>query len=90
MGAVGGAITGELHVRQGGVGTVIAREAHLQQSVARAVVGYRVTMGPQSAALIVIARQVDGQVRAFLDWRAGAAFGVVFGLVVAVLGRRRR
>ena len=92
MGALGAALAGEVSVTQGIARTVVAREVHLEQSLAQSILADRVTMKPGSAALIVIARRVDGQVRAFLDWRGALALGAGIGAAVALFrprGRRR-
>jgi hypothetical protein len=90
MGALGFALTGDLEVHQSAVRSVIAREAHLEQSVTRTVIAQDVHMDRGSFALVVIARRVDGQVRAILDWRGAIAFGAAAGLVISVLRRGRR
>lgn len=92
MGALGAALAGEVSVTQGFARTVVAREVHLDQALAQSILADRVTMKAGSAALIIIARRVDGQVRALLDWRGALALGAGIGAVVALFrprGRRR-
>jgi hypothetical protein len=85
-GSVGAAAAGELHVQQGIASNVIAREATLDQGLVRTLIAAHVTVTRPSAALVVIAGKVDGEVRALLDWRGALAFGLGFGLIAA-LGR---
>jgi hypothetical protein len=87
MGALGFALTGDLTMSQSGARTLLAREAHLEQSVAQTVIAEQVHMERGSNALIVIARRVDGEVRALLDWRGAVAFGVAVGIVLSIFRR---
>jgi len=89
-GSVGAAAAGELHVQQGIASNVIAREATLDQGLVRNLIAARVTVTRPSAALVVIAGRVDGEVRALLDWRGALAFGLGFGLVAAVARALRK
>jgi hypothetical protein len=43
-----------------------------------------------SGVLFLIARKVDGNVKAVLDWRGALAFGAAFGVVASLFRRRRR
>jgi hypothetical protein len=45
-------------------------------------------IGGGSNVGLLLARNVSGEVRALLDWRAAAAFGAAFALVVSILRRR--
>jgi hypothetical protein len=91
MGAVGLAAARRADVSQAWVRSLLAQEVRLEQGVAQSIVANRVTMGHGSGALIVIARRVDGEVRALLDWRGGLALGIGLGFVFAILrpGRDR-
>jgi hypothetical protein len=89
-GVLGGAIAGEVTVRQGYVQSVLARDVRLEQAGARLVVANKVSLGPQSGALVVFARSVEGSGRILVDWRAGLALGAGLGLVGALLRARRR
>ena len=42
-----------------------------------------------TGVFFLIARKVDGNVKAILDWRGALAFGAAFGAVTALLRRRR-
>jgi hypothetical protein len=89
MGLLGGAVAGEVHVTQGLVSGVLARDVHLEQAVARNVVAGHVTMGRSSGAFIVLAARVDGEVRSFLDPRAGLVFVGLLAVVATLLRLRR-
>jgi hypothetical protein len=87
---VGGAMAGQLNVHQGYVQSVLAREVRFEQGGARTIIANRVTLGPQSGALVVIARTVDGPGRILVDWRAGLALGAMIGAVMMLARVRRR
>ena len=90
-GGVGPAAAGELRVTQGVVGNVIAREATIDQGFVRMLIAGHVTVTRPSAALVVLAARVDGEVRALVDWRGALAFGLGFGVLAAVSrGLRKR
>lgn len=89
-GVVGAAAAaGELRVQQGLARAVIAREAIVDQGIVRTLIAQRVTVTRPSAALLVLAARVDGEVRALLDWRGALALGLGLGLAGA-LGRLLR
>jgi hypothetical protein len=91
MGGVGVAIGDDVRVTQSMSGFVAARgEATVDQSLVSTLIADRVTIRQPSAVLVLIARQVDGTVRPFLDWRGAAALGAVAGLVIGLfrVGRR--
>ncbi|MCJ7710843.1 MAG: hypothetical protein MUQ32_08425 [Chloroflexi bacterium] len=90
FGSVGAAMTGELRVTQGYAGSVLAREATIEQSFVRMLVAQRVHIARPSAVLVIIAKQVTGEVRPLLDWRGAIAFGAAFGLVSGLAGLARR
>jgi hypothetical protein len=52
------------------------------------MVAQHVTFSRPSAALVLIAQRVSGDVRVLLDWRGALAFGAAFGLLVGLLRRR--
>lgn len=89
FGGVGLALGGEVRVSQGFVQTAIARDVRIEQGGAQAVLANRVAFARSSGALIVVARNVEGEIRALLDWRGAIAFGAAFGAVVGLLRRRR-
>jgi hypothetical protein len=67
---------------------MFARDVTLDQGAVWNLAAGRVTFRRSGFAGIVIARQVDGEVRALLDWRGALAFGAVVGLLVAIVRRR--
>jgi hypothetical protein len=95
FGSIGAAMAGEARVTQGFAGAVLAREAIVEQGLVRTLIAQRVTVTRPSGVLVLIAKDVSGDVRALLDWRGALAFGAAFGLVTGVVraargaGRRR-
>jgi hypothetical protein len=89
QGGIGAAMAGRIDIRQGLVGAVIAGEARLEQAGARTLIANRVTFGPNSGAVVVLAARSEGNVRPVFDWRAGLAFGLAAGLISAILRIRR-
>jgi hypothetical protein len=95
LGTVGGLIARDVAVSQSRVGSLLAGgPVTLDRTMAGAVVAPNVSLDERSGALIVLAYRVEGNVRALLDPRGAVIFGVVAGLVLAVvgplLGRGRR
>ena len=85
MGAVGLAVGEQVELRQGFARIAAARgNLRLEQAGAMTVVADRVTMGPRSGAIFVIARRVEGDVRTLFDWRSAAALGLGIGSVLAL------
>jgi hypothetical protein len=89
LGAIGAAMGREIRLSQGAAQAVIAGNARFEQAFVRSVMAGRVEMGRGSAAGIVIAGRVDGDVRTLVDWRGALAFGAAVGLAWALLRRRR-
>jgi hypothetical protein len=89
MGGVGAALAGELRVTQGGVGSVLAREVHIEQSAVRSVIANEVHFERTTGVIFVLARRVEGDVKAILDWRGALAFGAAFGIVTSLFRRRK-
>jgi hypothetical protein len=86
MGAIAVAIGTNVEVHQGFARFVGAREsARLEQAGAMTVIANRVDMAPQSGAVFLIAREVHGDARSVFDWRASAAFGAAFAVVLTLL-----
>ncbi|HEY8870903.1 MAG TPA: hypothetical protein VIM30_16150 [Candidatus Limnocylindrales bacterium] len=92
QGGVGGALTGKLELSQGGAGTVFAGDARIEQSFVRTLIARDVVVEGRSGVLFLVARHVEGDVRALMDWRGALAFGAALGLVAGLMrgGRRRR
>jgi hypothetical protein len=90
LGAIGLAVGGDVSIVQGAVRAVVARDVQMKQTLASTVMAGSVTMDRQSGAFIVIARRVDGTVRAVLDWRGALALGAAMGVAIALLGRRTK
>lgn len=87
QGAIAHARVKDLLVRQGAVALVESSgQVRLDQSAAGAVVGDQVELGPGSIALLVVAREVHGDVKPLMDWRGALAFGAAFALVRILLG----
>jgi hypothetical protein len=89
LGATGAAIANETHVTQAAVGNVLARAANVEQSLVRTVIAGSVRFERPSAVVFLVARRVEGEVRAILDWRGALVFGVAAGFVVSLFRRRR-
>jgi hypothetical protein len=53
------------------------------------VVASHVTFDKRGGAFIVLARKVEGDVRAVLDWRGALAAGAALGIAIALLSRRK-
>lgn len=103
-GAIGLARAGHVEVHMGAVGAALGERVELHQGLTRlaastgsvrleqagagTVIANEVTFGPRSGTVVLIARRVEGDVRTLFDWRAGAAFGLVAGLVLSLLRRR--
>lgn len=89
LGSVGAAMANELTVTQGAAGTVLAGNATLDGAIVRTLVARRVVVTRPTVVGFLVARRVNGDVRALFDWRGAVVFGLIVGLV-AGLGRRRR
>jgi hypothetical protein len=81
----------ELNVSQGGVAVARSEKVTLQQGgSAFAVIADEATLDPQSSVFMLIAGSTNGDVRPVIDWRAAAAFGASFAIVLGLLRRARR
>jgi hypothetical protein len=89
LGGIGAAFGSEVRITQGGAMSVVAREEHLEQAFVRTVIANEVHAARTTGVLFMLARRVDGDVRTIVDWRGALAFGLAFGLVGALLRRRR-
>jgi len=90
MGSVGAVFANEVRVSQGFARGIVAREVQLEQAGAQSIIAGRVTMGPRSGALVVLAGRVDGEVRSVLDWRAGLALVSLLSVVWLAIRSRGR
>ena len=88
MGGIGVAIASDARVSQGYVRNVLARDFRFEQGLIGAVVTGRATFERTGAVFLLVARNVDGNVKALMDWRGALAFGAVAGLVIGLLRRR--
>lgn len=88
LGGIGAALAGEVTVRQGIARTILARDVRVGQSLVRSIVANTVHAERPTGVLVLLARRVDGDVRAVLDWRGAAVLGAFLALV-AWLARRR-
>jgi hypothetical protein len=90
LGGVGAALTNELRMTQSAAGSIIARSVRVKQSAIRMLIANDVVVTKPTGVLILVARKVDGNVKALLDWRGAIAFGASFGVIVSLLRGRRR
>ncbi len=88
MGAIGVAIATEARVSQGFVRNVLARDLHFEQGLIGTVITGRATFERTGGVFLLVARNVDGNVKAVMDWRGALAFGAVAGLLIGLLRRR--
>jgi hypothetical protein len=80
----------EVTIEQGGAGLIRAGTLTLNgRSGAFAVAADEVTLNDNATAFLLIARTANGTLRTVVDWRAAAAFGAAFALVMALLRRGR-
>ena len=85
---MGMAVGGEVRVSQGYVRNVLARDVRFEQGMVGTAIARTATFERSSAVLVLIAKDVDGNVRTLLDWRGALAFGAVAGLLIGLLRRR--
>ena len=79
----------EVTVSQGGIGVARAERVSLREtSSAFALVSREASVGAGSNILLLVARDVRGDIRPLVDWRAAAAFGAALALVTTILRRR--
>ena len=91
QGGAGQVRADEVTVSQGGVGLARADRLTLQQGgTALAVVADEATLDPRATVLLLIAGSTKGDVRPVIDWRAAAAFGASFAVILGLLRRARR
>jgi hypothetical protein len=88
MGGMLVAVAREASISQAYARQVIAREVDVDQAAIGTLVTARASFARRGLIGILVARQVEGDVRALLDWRGALAFGAALGVVLAVLRRR--
>ena len=79
----------EMSVSMGGVALARADSLRLESGASSfAVVSQQASVEEGASVFMLLARTVTGDVRPVLDWRAAAAFGLAFGLLLRLLRRR--
>jgi hypothetical protein len=89
LGATGAAVASEAHITQAAVNSVLARDVHVEQSLVQTVIAANVRFERPTAVVFLVARRVEGEVRAILDWRGALVFGIAAGFVMSLFRRRR-
>jgi hypothetical protein len=92
MGVISMAVGRDVYVTKSGAAAILADEAHFRDSGVGSVVASSVKFEGRSAAFIVVARNVEGDVKPVLDWRGAAVACATIGIFagIALLARRRR
>jgi hypothetical protein len=90
LGTIGLALGKDVSLHQGFARAVAARDLHIRQGGAGSVVAGNVTFEGPGFAGLVVARKVEGRVRALMDWRGALVAGAAFGLVFGLIARRKR
>ena len=81
----------EVTISQGGVGLARTERLTIEQGgSAFAVMADNAELNADTSVFLLVAGSTSGDVRPFLDWRAAAAFGAGFALVLTLLRRGRR
>lgn len=88
MGAAGIALARDVRISQAFAREVIAREVEVEQAAIGTLVTARARFARRGLVGILIARDVEGDVRALLDWRGALALGAALGVVIGLLRRR--
>ena len=89
QGGVGRVHAQDVTVTMGGVGLAQTESLQLGQGAnAFAVSADDANVSDGGSVFLLIARHASGNIRPVLDWRAAAAFGAGFALVLRVLRRR--
>lgn len=80
----------EMSVSMGGVGMASTDSLRLEEGAsAFAVAAHQASVAEGASVFVLLARNVSGDVRPVLDWRAAAAFGLAAGATLSFLRRRR-
>ena len=64
---------------------VLARDIRFEQGLIGTAITGRATFERTSGVMLLVARNVDGNVKALMDWRGAIAFGAAAGLVIGLL-----
>ena len=90
QGGAGRVSADQITISQGGVGVARATSLTLNDRAgAFGVVADEATLNGNASAFLLVARQVSGSGRVIVDWRAAAAFGAAFAVVLSLLRRGR-
>lgn len=90
QGGAGRVTADELSVQQGGVGLARAERLTVQaEASAFAVVADNATIEDGANVFVLIGRNVSGDVRPVLDWRAALALGAGLAFFISLLRRIR-
>ncbi len=73
---------------QGYVRSAIARDLRFEQGLVGTAIAQSATFERTSAVLVLIAKDVEGDIKTLVDWRGALAFGAAVGLLVGILRRR--
>ena len=88
-GYIGFAVGRDVSVTQGYARAILANDVHIRQGGAGTIIAANVTLEKPSGAFLLVARKVEGDVRAVLDWRGALAAGAALGIAIGLLARRR-
>lgn len=90
LGGMGAGIGREVRLTQGAANLLVGRDVNVEQSLVQTVAAANVRFERPSIVIFMLARRVEGPVRALFDWRAGLAFGAAAGAVLSLFRLRRR
>jgi hypothetical protein len=88
MGAIGLTLAREARVSQALAQNVFAQGVEIEQSAVWSMAAGKVTFRRGGFVGVLLAREVDGDVKPLLDWRGALAAGAVIGLFLALVRRR--
>lgn len=89
LGGMGAGIGREVRLTQGAASLLVGRDVNVEQSLVQTVAAANVRFERPSIVIFMLARRVEGPVRALFDWRAGLAFGAAAGIVASLFRLRR-
>jgi hypothetical protein len=89
QGAAARVSAADVSVSQGAVALARAESLHVDEGgSAFAVIADSASVAEGGNVFMLLARNVTGEVRPILDWRAALAFGAAFAVVLRILRRR--